>query len=220
MKISQKIKDFFPPLINCVYYFMASLSFCYLYYHRLFYNTTFYEKNMGGIYYILSFEAIKPNQYRLLIPFIFKTLKTIFPFTPDQAVFFVIVLCLMFLTLVVFYNILNIYFYNKKTNSWLAFILIYPMVWQFLILNQMFEFTDFANLFFIFTGYYLILKEKNNLLLLTFAVSAFNHDSTGFLIIMFLMFNTKSLFKKQTIFYTAPWRLFLLRRKKSTRQFL
>lgn len=214
MKLSQRLADFFPSPNVCLYYFLGSLSFIYLYYHQVFYDVTFYEKNMGGLYYILSFEAIKPIQYRLLIPFIFKAIKIIFPFAPDKAVFFVMITVIMFFTLVLFYNVLNFYFADKKINSWLALVLIYPMAWNYLILNQMFEFTDFANLFFTFAAFYLILKKRNILLLLTFFIGGINHYSIGFLIVMYVLFNLKDLFKPKTIIYTAAMALIFILQMK------
>jgi hypothetical protein len=174
-----------------------------MYFHKIFYYVTFYEKNMQGIYYILSFEANKPNQFRLLIPFIFKAFKTAFFFVPDQPAYFAIILVLTFFTVVLFYNILNVYFENKNVNQWLAFIIFYPLVWHYLILNQMFEFTDFANLFFTFLGYYCVINNLRKTMLLVFLLGTFNHDSIGFLIVMFLLFNYKVIFKSDTIFYTA-----------------
>lgn len=202
MNLTEKVKKFFPSVSVCIYYFMASLSLCYLYYHKQFFNVTFYEHSMGGIYYILSFDALKPNQFRLLVPFIFKLFKTVFFFVPDKTIFFVIILIFTFFTLVLFYNILNVYFGNKKLNQWLTFVLFYPIIWQYMILNQMFEFTDFANIFFIFAGYYCIINNYHKTLALVFLLGALNHDSIGFLIVMYILFNFKDIFKRKTIFYT------------------
>jgi hypothetical protein len=77
------------------------------------------------------------------------------------------------------------------------------MVWHYIILNDMFEFTDFANILFIFTGYYFIIKEYNKLLLFTFVIGTFNHDSIGFLIPMYLLFHYKEIFTKRVIFNTV-----------------
>lgn len=214
MKFTQKLSSFFPALNVCIYYLLSSLGFCYIYFHRIYYNADFYEKNMGGIYYILTFEGLKPNQFRLLIPFLFKALKTLLPFLHDKTAYFAMTLFISFFTIVFFYNILNVYFSNRNINQWLAMILFYPMIWQYIILNQMFEFTDFANLFFIMAGYYLILKKRNMMLLLTFAIGGYNHDSIGFLIVMYLLFHIKDLFKRQTIFYAAAMVLIFIVEKR------
>lgn len=203
MKIIKTRKGFFPDIKTCIYYSLASLTFCYIYFHKLFHTVTFYEHNMGGIYYILSYEANVPNQYRLLIPYVFKIIKTVFPFLNDRAVYMSIILVITFLTLVVFYNILNVYFSNEKINKYLAFILLFPMAWQYIILNNMFEFTDFANILFILSGYYLIIKGYNKTLLLVFAIGTLNHDSIGFLILMYLFFHYREIFTKRVIFNTA-----------------
>jgi hypothetical protein len=199
MKLTQKIKDFFPSITVYIYYLLSSITFCYMYFHKQFYSATFHEENMGGIYWILSFDAIKPNQFRLLVPFIFKLFRTVFVFISDRPAFFAIILTFTFLIIIVFYNILNVYFKDKNINRWLALLILYPMVWHFIILNEEFEFTDFANLLFILAGYYFIIKKQNKLLLLTFFLGTFNHDSIGFIIVMYIMFNIKNIFKMRTI---------------------
>ncbi len=158
---------------------------------------------MGGIYYILTYGAEIPNQYRLVIPYIFKAIKIIFPFLGDRTVYMSMIIMITFFTLIFFYNILNIYFRNKKTNKFLTFILLFPMIWQYIILNSMFEFTDFANILFIFAGYYFIIKQYNKLLLLTFVIGTFNHDSIGFLIPMYILFHYKEIFTKPVILNTV-----------------
>ncbi len=77
------------------------------------------------------------------------------------------------------------------------------MAWQYFILTDMFEFTDFMNILFIFAGYYFIIKEYNWALLFTFVLGTFNHDSIGFLIPMYLLFNYKEIFTKRVIFNTV-----------------
>lgn len=198
----QELKDFFPPLNVCTFYFLASLSFVYVYFHDLFYDINFYDKAAGGIYYILSFDALKPNQYRLLVPLMFKLFKSTFPFIPDKAAFFAITWTFAFFIMVMFYNILNVYFTNKKSNQWLAFVLFYPMFWHYIVINQIFEFTDFANLLLTLLGYYFIIKKNNKLLILTFLIGTFNHDSIGFLIVMYILFNIKRILKKDAILNT------------------
>ncbi len=105
MNLTQRIKEFFPDTKICIYYMLATLAFCYIYFHKTFHNATFYEHNMGGIYYILTYTANVPNQYRLFIPYIFKTIKMIFPFLGDRTVYMGMILMITFFTLVFFYNI-------------------------------------------------------------------------------------------------------------------
>lgn len=54
MKLSQRLADFFPSPNVCLYYFLGSLSFIYLYFHQVFYDVTFYEKNMVRLEHWLS----------------------------------------------------------------------------------------------------------------------------------------------------------------------
>jgi hypothetical protein len=203
MNTVQKIKNLFPPPGVCLYYLLSSVSFCYLYFHDRFSHRTFYEENIGGIYWMLSFTARVPNQFRLFVPFMFKGVKTIFPFVPDTATFLGMIIFMTFFILIFFYNVLNFYFADRKINYWLAFIILYPMFWHYQILNQMFDFTDYAYFLLIIMGYYFIMNKNNKLLLLIFTIGTLNHDSIGFLILMYLLYNYKDIFKPRTIIYTS-----------------
>lgn len=214
MTFKEKLRNFFPSPSVCVYYLLASVTFCYIYFHRTFFKLTFWENDMGGIYHILSYDAIKPNQYRLFVPYIFKAFRFVFPFIHDRPAYFAIILVFTFLTLIIFYNILNVYFKNTNINSWLALIVFYPMAWQYIILNQMFEFTDFAYLLFVFAGYFAIIKKYDKTLLLIFLLGTFNHDSIGFLIVMYVLFNIKELLSKKVIINTVLMTIIFIGVKK------
>jgi len=202
MDITQKIKNLFPPLSVCSYYLLTSISFCYLYFHDRFSHRTFHEENIGGLHWILTFKARVPNQFRLLVPLLFGGASHIFSFVPDKAIFLGMIIIMMLFILIFFYNILNFYFADKKINYWLAFIILYPMFWHYQILNQMFDFTDYAYFLFILMGYYCILNKNSKLLLVVFALGTLNHDSIGFLIVMYLFYNYRDILKAKTIFYS------------------
>ncbi len=214
MAFTKKLRNFFPSLSVCIYYFMASLSFCYIYFHRTFFKLTFWENDMGGIYHILSYDAIRPNQYRLLVPYLFKAFRYVFPFINDRPAYFAIILVFTFLILILFYNILNAYFRNENKNRWLVLLVFYPMAWQYIILNQMFDFTDFAYLLLVFAGFFAIIKKYDKTLLLIFLLGVFNHDSIGFLIVMYVFFNIKELLTKRVIINTVLMTIIFIAVKK------
>ena len=199
--------DNYPPIIIHILYLVISVTFCYLYYHKFIEKADFHGvQSSGGIYAVLDNTAIKPMQFRLLIPIIFiaiKKLINIFHSISDGALFFAIAIAQCYLILLSFYFLLNQYFQNRAANLWIAPVIIYPMVWNFIIVNGQFFYMDFGVLLVITLGYYLIVSEKNGWLLVVFCIGLLNHPSVGYLIPAFLLFNYRKLFKKKTIIYAA-----------------
>lgn len=197
----------YPPLLIHIYYLMISFTLCYLYYHKLISKADFHGiESSGGIYAVLNFEAIKPVQFRILVPYIFKAVQTVVFLVkeiPDKAIFFMITIALCYMILISFYFLLNQYFKSKAMNCWLASIIIYPMIWNYVIMNGQFFYMDFSILLIIILGFYCVVSEKYNWLVLVFFLGVLNHPSVGYLIIAFLLYNYKKLFKPKTIIYAA-----------------
>ncbi len=192
----------YPSLIIHIYYLLISVTFCYLYYHKFITDADFYgADSSGGIYAVLKYEAIKPIQYRLLIPFVFKAISVV-RIMPDKALFFVLTIGLTYFTLLSFYFLLNEYFTSKAHNCWLSPIIIYPMIWDYVIMNGQFFYMDFSVLLIIILGFHFIVTRQYNFLLLIFLLGLLNHPSVGYLIIAFLLFNYNKLLKVRTIFYS------------------
>jgi hypothetical protein len=186
-----------------IYYFLFSLTFCYLYYQKLVVKADFYSyDSSSGIYAVLNFEAIKVLQYRLLVPFVFKILSLVFPFG-DKAVYFLLTVIQTFIIIFVFYHLLNEYFVDRKFNAVIAPVIIYPMVWNYIILNGQLFYVDFSILIFILLGYLFIVRDETRLLLLTFLAGCFNHDSVGFLIVMYLLYNYNKIFTRKVLLTAA-----------------
>src|SRR5258706_8242856 len=198
--------DNFPKIIVHLYYLMISVTFCYLYYHKFINRADFYgRQSSGGIYAVLNFDAIKPIQFRILIPFLFKAIQSaVFLFHPigDKLLFFLITIMICYSIQVAFRFILNEYFQSGSLNNWLASVIIYPMIWNFVIMNGQFFYMDFSVLLIIILGFYFIIKEKSLKLLLVFLIGIFNHPSVGYLIPIFLLYNYRALLKSKTIIYT------------------
>jgi hypothetical protein len=192
-----------PPVYIHIYYLMLSVTFCYLYFHKFVANADFHGVlSSGGIYAVLNFEAVKPLQYRILIPLIFK-LISLFHLIPDKPAFFLLIIILTHFILLSFYFLLNRYFVSKEHNWWLAPVILYPMFWNFIILNGQFFYMDFSILLIIIIGIYSIVTQKNNLLILIFFLGVLNHPSAGYLGISFLLYNYRTLFRLKTILYSA-----------------
>jgi hypothetical protein len=99
--------------------------------------------------------------------------------------------------------LLGEYFKSKAMNCWLSAIIIYPMMWNYVIMNGQFFYMDFSILLIIILGFYCIVSEKYSWLLFVFLAGVLNHPSVGYLIIAFLLYNYKRLFTVKTIIYTA-----------------
>ncbi|MBZ0204601.1 MAG: hypothetical protein IT281_08250 [Ignavibacteria bacterium] len=141
-------------------------------------------------------------QYRVLIPYIFKGLSYVLPLS-DVSLFVLIIVVITYFTLLCFRSVLNVYFENRTVNSISAIIIIYPMLWNFMLLNSIFFFVDSAVVLFMTAGFYFIVSKKNYWLLLTVFFATLNHYSSAFIIMAFVLFNYKTLFKKQTLIFSA-----------------
>ena len=192
-----------PSLIIHIYYLMIAITFTYLYYHKFVQGADFYNPTSpGGIIAVANFESMKPIQLRILIPMIFKALSML-QLVPPKLLFFFINTGLAYLILFSFYFLLGRYFKSKAMNCWLAPIIIYPMIWNLIIMNGQFFYMDFALLLSMIAGFYFIVAKKPNWLLLTFFIGLLNHSGVIYLIMSYLLFNYRELFKIKTIIYST-----------------
>lgn len=203
MNLNEFVTKYRAKIYYLVYYFMISLTFCYVYYQKLIVKADFYSYDSScAIYPVIDFTALKVLQYRMLVPFSFAALKFFLPL-PDKAVYFILAVIQTIIILYIFYRLLNEYFDSKGINALIAPLITYPMVWNYTILNGQNFFVDFSILIFILLGYYFIIREKTNYLLITLLIGCVNHDSIGFLIPMYLLYNYKHLFTKKVIVTTV-----------------
>lgn len=200
-------KDNFPPVIVHVLYLVISVTFCYLYHHKFVTKADFYSpESSGGIYAVLNNTAFEVMQIRVLVPIVFIALKKIlFLVRPvsDGGLFFIITVVQCYFILLSFYFLLNKYFQNRAANLWIAPIIIYPMVWNYIIMNGHFFYMDFGVLLAMTLGFYFIVTGQNWWLLVVLFFGLLNHPSVGFLIPAYLLFNYRKLFHKRTIIYAA-----------------
>jgi hypothetical protein len=206
--LNKKIpNDKFPSILIHIYYWMISFTLCYLYYHKLIVKADFYgAESSGGIYAVLNFEAVKPVQFRILIPYLFKAMQSVVGLiktVPDKALFFIMTIALCYLILFSFYFLLGQYFKSRAMNCWLGAIIIYPMIWNYVIMNGQFFYMDFSALLIIILGFICIVSERYNWLLAVIFLGILNHPSAGYLIIAFLLYNYRKLFRPKTIIYAG-----------------
>lgn len=192
----------FPPVIIHISYLLSSLAFCLLYKLLIIAGHDFYNNEYSSIYKVLNGEALHSMQYRVLIPYLFKGLSSVLPLS-DIPLFMLMTFVITYLTLLCFRSVLNVYFENKTLNSIAAIIIFYPMIWNFMLLNTIFFFVDSAIVLFMTAGFYCIITKKNYWLLIIILFATLNHYSSAFIIMAFVLFNYKTIFKKQTFIFAA-----------------
>ncbi len=192
--------DNFPPVAVHIIYLLMSVTFCLFYNHMVMSAADLRYDEYAGIYRVLDGNAIKAIQFRILVPLIFKAFM--FLHIPDRAFLLTLYVIFTYLAVLFFYLTLNIYFRDKTLNSIIALVLFYPMLWNFMLLNQVYFFVDHSLLFFMIACLYFVLARKHIWLAVTFTLGTLNHPSTGYIILVFMLFNYNRLFKKDTIVFS------------------
>ncbi len=192
----------YPILLVHAIYLFASFALTYVYYHKVISFVDLYKNDYGGVFKVLNIEAISTIQFRFFIPLLVGIFS--YPLSlPPKAVLFVITMGFTYFTIIVFYRTLCFYFENNLFNSLLALLILYPLSWNLIAVNNIYFFSDISSLFFMMLSIYLILSERFTLLLPVFFLGVTNHYSIGFIIPAFLLFNYKSLFSFRTISYAG-----------------
>lgn len=188
------------PVAFHLLYLLLAAALCYLYYKRVVAPADFSAANSIGA--AASFETAKPYQFRLLIPFLFMLFKPL-AFIPDK------IICISYNTVVIYFlilvynKLLGEYFPNKKAVLWLAAVILYPVLWNYVILNQTFQYYDFTAILIFTTGLYFIIKEKFTAFLIVFIIGILNKESAVYLIFAYVLFNYKYIFTGTIILRTA-----------------
>ena len=192
----------YPILLVHAIYLFASFALTYVYYHKVISFVDLYKNDYGGVFKVLNIEAISTIQFRFFIPLLVGIFS--YPLAlPPKAVLFVITMGFTYLTIIVFYRTLCFYFKNNLFNSLLALLILYPLSWNLIAVNNIYFFSDISSLFFMMLSIYLILTKKFTFLLPAFFLGVTNHYSIGFIIPAFLLFNYNTIFKVRTISYAG-----------------
>ena len=186
---------------------MIAVTFCFLYFQKIISKADFNSPN--SINAVLSFETFKPFQFRLFIPIIFKALSFL-SFIPSKALFMLMSCVIVYLTILAYYYILGEYFNNKLANLLLAPVIIYPMVWNYILLNESFQYYDLCAILIFTVGLYFILTENFKLLITVFIIGILNKETVIYLLFAFLLFNYKNLLTKKILIKTSTLVLIFL----------
>ncbi len=177
-------------------YLLLAAFFCYLYYIKVLANSDLTQTN--SINAILTFQTVKPYQFRLLIPLLFMIFKPI-GVIPDKITLFIYDIIIVYLILVVYSKLLAEYFTNKITALLLATVILYPMLFNYVILNQLFLFYDFTSILLFTLGLYFIIKDNFKWFIVSFIIALINKETAVYLIFSYLLYNYKTVFTKRII---------------------
>ena len=176
---------------------MLAATFCFFYYQKIVSNTDF--SNVSGIQSVLGFNAPKPFQFRLLIPILFMPFQSL----PQKPLLMLLNTAFVYLTVLFFFLFINRMLKNSSVNYFLAPIILFPMAWYYILLNQSFLYYDMAAVFFFTAGLYFIASGNFKYLIIIFILGLINKESAVYLIFSFLLFNYKSIFTKEIILKTV-----------------
>jgi hypothetical protein len=95
------------------------------------------------------------------------------------------------------------FFSNKRLLLWYAPLILYPMIWNYVILNQSFQYYDFTSILIFTIGLYFIANENFSGLLIIFIIGLLNKETIVYLVFAYLFYNYKSFFTVKIIIRTA-----------------
>lgn len=179
-----------------VYYLIISCTFGFFYFQKVVSRVDFSASN--GINAVISFEANKPFQFRLVIPLVMK-IFSVFAFIPQKAVFLGLTILCTYLIIYFYHRVINEYFTGNTMIMLIAPFIIYPMLWNYVILNQSFQYYDIAAVLFFVLGILFIIKDKFLLLAIVFTVGIINKETAVYLALVYILFNYKILFTRKKI---------------------
>lgn len=180
-------------------YFVLSVVICYLYHKKIVATADWNAPN--SLNAVASFQTSKPYQFRLLMPVIFDFFKPLHALY-GKYLYNAWNVAAVLLIQVVYYKLLCGYFRNKKLLLWIAPVILYPILFNYIILNQSFQYYDFTAILFFTIGLYYILNQRTIAFFIVFIIAVINKETAGYLIFAYLFYNYKELFTKKVILNT------------------
>jgi hypothetical protein len=150
---------------------------------------------------VAAFETFKPYQFRLLMPVLFMLFKPL-TFIPEKGIYAAYSIIVVYFLLLVYYNFLCKYFDDKQKLFYWTPVILYPMLWNYVILNQSFQYYDFTTILIFTIGLYFIVTENFAGLLIIYIIGIINKESVVYLAFSYLLFNYKDIFTKKVILNT------------------
>lgn len=168
----------------------------YLYYLKI--VIPFDQNAPNSIDSVTSLETAKPYQFRLLIPAIFFALKPL-SFISQKILYLFYSVIVVYFIILIYYKFLSEYFSNSKTVLLLSPVVLYPMLWNYILINNTYQYYDFTSILIFIVGLYFIVKRKFNAFLVLLVIGIFNKETSGYLIPAYLLFNYRTLFTRKII---------------------
>lgn len=193
-------KDNRVPLSFHLLYLLLAGVLCYLYYLRVILPSD--PDSPNSINSVLTFNTGKPYQYRLLIPFVFLIFKPL-SFIPDKTLFLIFSTVIVYLIQLQYHKLLSGYFENNKRLLLFTPLILYTILFNYVILNQSFQYYDMTAILICIIGLYYIVTEKFTAFVLVFLIGLFNKESAAYLIFSYVLFNYREFFTFRVIGRTA-----------------
>jgi hypothetical protein len=187
------------PLKIHLLYLLLAAALVALYYIKIIGNADF--NSPSSMNAVMSFETAKPYQFRLLLPVLFMIFKPL-SFIPEKLIYTLYSVFIVYLLLIVYNRLLCKYFDSERSASLYSAVILYPMLWNYVILNQSFQFYDFTAILIFTAGLYFIAAESFKWLLITFIIGIINKESAVYLAFSYVFFNYKAIFTKKVILNT------------------
>lgn len=188
------------PLIVHVIYFMLSATFVFFYYQKVVARADFADAK--SIDAVVTFIAAKPYQFRLLSAFIIKALSFI-SFISLRSWFVIYSTVIIYLLLITYRQFLMSYVESRLQVTLLSPVILYSMAWNYILLNQSFQFYDFTAILFFTLGMLCIIRDDFKMLLIIYPFAILNKETAVYLIFVYLFYNYKNIFTGKVILRTA-----------------
>lgn len=177
-------------------YLLLSAVLCYLYHKKI--VAPFDWNSPHSLSRVATLETGKPYQFRLLIPMLFWFFKPLW-FIYGKYLYSAYNLVIVFFIQVYFYKLLCTYFKETKRLVWFAPVILYTMAWNYIILNQSFQYYDFTAILFVTLGLYFIVSENRTAFFITFILAIINKETAAYLIFSYVLYNYRDVFKLKVI---------------------
>jgi hypothetical protein len=165
-------------------YLLYAMLFTLIYFKATIYFTATGQYARATLQSLVNFTALKPFQYRILIPFLINILHRMVPIN--------LILIYMFLTIIFVFFILiafNAYLKIFLKGRWVdlaSISILYPMLWNYASGHLNYP-SDIPAILFFILGLTFLYKEKWLTFYLVFILASFNRETSVFLIFAFLL---------------------------------
>lgn len=184
------------PIVFHLFYLCLAAGLCFLYYKKIVAGIDFNAPN--SINAVASFQTAKPYQFRLLVPILFMLFKPL-TFISEKTIYIAYDFIIVYFIILMYYKFLCEYFVNKKIVLFLAPVIIYPMLFNYVILNQSFQYYDFTSILLFTIGLYFIIKNNFKWFLISFIVALLSKETAVYLVFCYVLYNYKTIFTKKII---------------------